>query len=132
VTFILTGSIRLNPFRIQTHIVRDSGRVTHRIQIDTDPAVPPSMITNAYKDARQQIAKAMKFGGRFIRGLSEKHLTVIEWLDRRPQKESWSKKRKAWNRAYPEWSYSRDQNFQRDANSARERLLGKRNPLIQQ
>jgi hypothetical protein len=88
-----------------------------RFQIEVDPAVTPSELARAYRNARKKYLK-----GR-VRRLSAKHLQLAAFMASRAEGEPGKDAMAAWNRKYRRWKYTHVSNFLRDAAAARRRLL---------
>ena len=116
-TFVLTGNTPLvSPLRVKvqsSHIPALS-----RLVLTVDPAISPRELAEHYRQARQQ------FVGKRHRSMSEKHTTLVTFMNTRPPKETYARSMTAWNRKYPKWKYKAVSNFGRDVKTARKRLLG--------
>lgn len=89
-----------------------------RIVLTIDPALSPREVSERYRDVRRQY-----FAGRH-RSMSEKHHTLVLFMNSRPVEETYAGGMTAWNRKYPNWKYTSETNFGRDVQVARRRLLG--------
>ena len=116
VLFLLTGETpRLT--RIRQAVRYRLPQALTRITLEIDPTVSPREVAEWYSIVRTEIV-----GGRH-RDQSDKHLKLAEFATTRPVGETWRASKTRWNTAFPTWSYSGVQNFERDAKAAVQRLV---------
>jgi hypothetical protein len=86
-----------------------------RIVLNIDPALPPEEVADAYREARERQGVAG------IRKMSDRQAVLAGWSFDRP--EPWRDLLVEWNKAFPDWSYTAESNFRRDALRAQRRLM---------
>ena len=115
--FVLAGMIPLAG-QLKVTVTANSSTFKRRtVTLEIDPALPPREVARRYSEIRRRI-----ISGRRPRDLSEKHLSLAEFLTSEPQ-EPWATRMQRWNRAHPKWKYNQESNFRRDCLKARERML---------
>jgi hypothetical protein len=115
--FVLTGEVPFMPSIETRSWVPSAYRTLARISLTIDPALSPRKVADHYRRIRGRI-----LGGRH-RELSAKHVRLAIFVAGRPTRESWRERMIAWNKEYPNWSYRRETNFNRDWKQAIQRLL---------
>lgn len=88
-----------------------------RITLDIDPAAEEEQVVAAYRQARRE----MGLGRRGT--LSPKHTRLAVFALVEHAELSWRSRFEAWNDDFPDWSYSQESNFRRDAARAGGRLM---------
>ena len=83
-----------------------------------DPAMSPREVSALYREIR------LRYFGRRHRSMSEKHIELAKFWSTANQDLTWKALREQWNALHHKWAYKRDQNFARDCEQARKRLLG--------
>lgn len=114
--FILTGLTPLvSTFRFECS-TKDTPALA-RITLTIDPALSPREVAQKYREIRK------RFVGTRHRSMSDKHSTLVLFMNARPEGETYAQSMAAWNRQYRKWKYAHATNFGRDAQVARQRLL---------
>ena len=88
-----------------------------RIQLTIDPAMSPADVAKFYRGMRRQYVS-----GRH-REITEKHTRLAMFVSTRPTGDQIRDRMAAWNKAFPQWKYRADTNFDRDCKNALRRLL---------
>ncbi len=92
--------------------------VLRKIVLTVDPALSPRELAEHYKTIRR------RFLGERHRAMSEKHCTLVLFMQDWPANETYSSAMGVWNKKFPTWRYRHATNFGRDVLAARKRLLG--------
>ena len=116
-TFVLTGATPPIPESTH-HIRRGNISALTRVQMVIDPAMSPREVSALYREIR------LRHFGRRHRSMSEKHIELAKFWSTANQDLTWKALRDQWNALHHKWAYKRDQNFARDCEQARNRLLG--------
>jgi hypothetical protein len=117
-TFILTGltpPIRECEYRVEDW--RAAPALT-RVVFEIDPTMSPREVANLYRQIR------FRHFGRRHRSMTAKHIELAKFWSSIPEGRTWKALREEWNKLHPRWAYKREQNFARDCEQARKRLLG--------
>ncbi|GAA1778214.1 hypothetical protein GCM10009735_05370 [Actinomadura chokoriensis] len=121
-TFVLTD---LTP-QVSTIRARDLGikwrhGVSHawarRIVLTIDPMASPEDVVRAFQDVRR------REGLDRVRALSPKKARLAAFACAEHRDKPWADRLQLWNDEFPQWAYSHQSNFRRDALKARSRLL---------
>lgn len=88
-----------------------------RITLDVDPGASPQEVLEAFEEARREYHHA----GR--RRTSVKHLRLAAFTGAEHADRTWAERFRLWNEQFPEWAYSEQSNFRRDAAEAQRRLM---------
>lgn len=88
-----------------------------RVTIEVDPTVTPEQLAAWWRDVRRRILP-----GRY-RPMTEKHLELARFSVGRDESTSWEEDRRAWNTAFPEWSFHDRGNFRQAVIEGRDRLV---------
>lgn len=95
-----------------------------RIVLTIDPAVPVDEVAESYRAARERYAQRRTRGEYRIRTQSPRLLRVAAFVARRRPAMKWNELFHVWNaQCAPEYAYSQESNFRRDAVLAQDRLL---------
>jgi hypothetical protein len=120
--FVLTGVTPMIPaakeeghaFKVRHEVELGWAR---RIKLDIDPAASPHEVLDAFEQALNEHHQA----GR--RRTSLKHLRLAAFAGAEHADKSWAARHQLWNQRFPQWSYTEQSNFRRDAVQAQRRLL---------
>lgn len=120
--FVLCGVVPLiSLIRSTTPEIRvrngDDLAWARRIKLDIDPSASPEQVAEAFARARESMELAP------LRPLSRKHLRLAEFAGVDHVDLSWAERHRMWNDEFPDWTYSEQSNFRRDAAVAQSRLL---------
>ena len=117
--FVLTNTPPPVPSISVRHAEREIAALS-RVMLTIDPAVSPRQVAEFYRGLRKY------YVGNRHRSLSEKHTTLVLFMNSRPADETYADSMAAWNREYRKrkWQYHHATNFGRDVQVARRRLLG--------
>lgn len=122
VIFVICGV----PPLIEPIVVRQAGLAMRnrmpitwgrRITMEIDPTSTPAQVEAAYRHARNDM------GLKNYRGMERKHLELATFYSKSDEKTTWRGLMKEWNNLFPQWRYSQESNFRRDAGRAQLRLL---------
>jgi hypothetical protein len=115
--FVLTGQVPLvSSLRWS---VKASDEAGARLELNLDPLLSPKQLSAKYARLRKRLVGTRAR----VRQLSEKHLTLANFVADRPADEAWAKRLRTWNAEYPRWKYRHESNFRRDAARATARIL---------
>ena len=117
-TFILTDvppPIRESDYQVDSQ--RAVPALT-RVVMTLDPTMSPREVATLYRQIRFQY-----FGPRH-RSMTLKHVELAKFWASQNAEATWKELMTEWNKLHPRWAYKREQNFARDCDQARERLLG--------
>lgn len=115
--FVLTGLAPLiNPCRLE-YSTKEIPALA-RVILTIDPALSPREVAERYREARK------RFVGTRHRSMSQKHSTLVLFMNSRPAGETYAQSMAAWNKQFRKWRYRQVTNFGRDVQVARQRLLG--------
>jgi Sulfotransferase family len=115
-TFVLTGLTPLASAIRSTTIGGLPFSSTLRIVLEVDPAVTPGDLIRFYTRIRKRVAQERS--GR----VTEKQCKLVVFVAERSEQE-WPELMETWNAEFPQWLYENTKSFQRDAVSARRRVL---------
>ena len=116
--FILTD---VPPPIMEVHYSVDSQRAVPaltRVVMTIDPTMNPREVANLYREVR------LRYFGRRHRAMTSKHVELAKFWAAKGEDPAWKDLMTEWNKLHPRWAYKREQNFARDCDQARERLLG--------
>jgi len=123
--FILTG-IPPCVETIQAQFENSSSGV-NRLVLTIDPSLSPEEVKRAYKSLRCEA-----FPDASKRASGKRQYALVAFVTENPELSTWEERRKAWNKKFPkEWYYSERDNFQRDHDKTKKRLLGEMSPRFQ-
>ncbi|MCX6632904.1 MAG: hypothetical protein NTW28_35345 [Candidatus Solibacter sp.] len=89
-----------------------------RVVMTIDPTMSPREVATLYRKIRFQ------YFGRRHRSMTPKHVELGKFWAAQNEGAAWKELMAQWNERQPRWAYKREQNFARDCEQARERLLG--------
>jgi hypothetical protein len=120
--FVLCG---VTPFIATVRVTRSAAKVRHhadlvwarRITLDIDPAATPQEVVDAFQWARRRQGLA------HLRPLTLKHIRLAAFADAEHSHKPWAERMRLWNTRFPEWHYTGQSNFRRDAIRAAARIL---------
>lgn len=121
-TFVVTGvTPQVSVIRVTGLGIKFRRGVSHawarRFVFNIDPAVSPQEVLRAYKEARR------KEGLSRLRPVDAKKSRLAAFAGVEHADKTWAERWQLWNRKFPEWTYSQQSNFRRDALKAQNRLL---------
>jgi hypothetical protein len=115
-SFVLTGLTPLASAIRSTTIGGLPLSSTLRIVLEVDPAVTPGDLIRFYTRIRKRVTQE-----RSVR-MTEKQCKLVVFVAERSEQE-WPEMMETWNAEFPQWVYENTKTFQRDAVSARRRVL---------
>ena len=115
--FTLTGVIPLmEGIRLETDVLIEHPAAS-RVTLVVDPVVSPQEVFEAYAKLRERMVEGT------ARPLTEKHLKLAVFAAERRPPAKWAEVMKAWNEEYPDFAYTKETVFARDATAAQNRIL---------
>lgn len=112
VGFILTGKIPLIPKISYSYNITPD--LPLQVTMKIDARITPKALSDEYTKIRKKL-----FMGKRVKPLQEKSLTLAEFfLDHEKNGFTWEGLMQVWNTNYPQWTYDKYSNFQKDCRRA--------------